>query len=346
MKQISRVRIGLVGLGIMGDLYAKIYSAHPLAELVAVSSRRQSKLDEYGARFKVKGYTDYREMIDCAELDAVVIATPDHAHFEPAHAALSARKHVLIEKPITTSVAEADALLRLAAINDLKMQVTFNHRWLPPYYQARTNIQKGDIGMPLAAFARKNDTIYVPTEMMSWASDTTPAWFLSSHDIDLVRWFFGSEPVEARAWGRNEVLQARGISTYDLIHSQVRFANGAIATFESSWIYPNTFPSTVDSFVEIIGTQGHIHLDRKCESIEVSTPRGFTYPKNFIVQDIFGQLRGAFPACLEDFLHSIINGTDPQVTGYDGRQVTATLEAIHASLASDLTVPIPPFAPL
>lgn len=345
MKPTAPVRIGLIGLGIMGELYAKIYSAHSLARLVAVSSRKRSKVDEFSARFAAQGYTDYREMIEHAELDAVVIATPDHAHYESAHMALSAGKHVLIEKPITTSVHEADALLRLAAKLQLKIQVTFNHRWLPPYYEARTTIQKGDIGTPLAAFARKNDTIYVPTEMISWAAETTPAWFLSSHDIDLVRWFFSSEPVEARAWGRKEVLEAKGISTYDLIHAQVKFANGAIATFESSWIYPNTFPTIVDSFVEVMGTEGHIHLDRKRESIEVSTPRSFTYPKNFISQDIFGRLRGAFPACLEDFLHAVLNDTEPHVTGYDGRQVTAALEAIHASLASDKTVKIPAFAP-
>ena len=343
MKPTAPVRIGLIGLGIMGELYAKVYSSHPLARLVAVSSRRQGKVEEFSTRFGAQGYADYREMIEHAELDAVVIATPDHAHYESAHMALSAGKHVLIEKPITTSVQEADALLRLAAKRQLKIQVTFNHRWLSPYYQARTTIQKGEIGTPLAAFARKNDTIYVPTEMISWAAETTPAWFLSSHDIDLVRWFFSSEPVEARAWGRKEVLEAKGISTYDLIHAQVKFANGAIATFESSWIYPNTFPTIVDSFVEVVGTEGHIHLDRKRESIEISTPKSFTYPKNFIAQDIFGRLRGAFPACLEDFLHAVLNDTEPHVTGYDGRQVTATLEAIHVSLASDTTVKIPAF---
>jgi predicted dehydrogenase len=343
MSKQTEVRIGLIGLGVMGDLYARIYAAHPLAKLAAVSSRRPEKLAEFEGRFNAKGYLDYREMIDQEPLDAVVIATPDDTHFEPAKRALLAGRHVLIEKPITTTVAEADELVRLAQAKQLKIQVTFNHRWLPPYQQAKQTVSKGEIGTPLAGFARKNDTIFVPTEMISWAGNTTPAWFLSSHDIDLMRWIFASEPIEARAWGRQEVLKARGIPTYDLIQAQVRFANGAIATFESGWIYPNTFPTIVDSFIEIIGADGHIHLDRKRESVEVSTPKAFTYPKNFITQDIFGRLRGAFPACLEDFLYAIVDDTQPHVTGYDGRQVTATLEAIHQSLASDTTVPIATF---
>jgi predicted dehydrogenase len=105
-------------------------------------------------------------------------------------------------------------------------------------------------------------------------------------------------------------------------------------TFESAWIYPNTFPSIVDSFMEVIGSAGHIHLDRKCESVELSTEKKFSYPKGFLNSEIFGRMRGAFPSCLEDFLYAIIDNTEPKVTAWDGRQVTATLEAIHRSLAS------------
>src|SRR5208337_353141 len=158
------------------------------------------------------------------------------------------------------------------------------------------------------------------------------AWFLSSHDIDLMRWWLASEPVEARAWGRKEVLAARGISTYDIIQAQVKFASGAFITFESAWVYPNTFPAIVESFMEVIGSAGHIHMDRKCESFEMSTKEKFSYPKGFLNAEIFGRMRGAFPSCLEDFLFALREGKEPRVTAVDGRQVTATLEAIHKSL--------------
>lgn len=345
MKLERPVRIGLVGLGIMGELYARVYAADPQAEFVAVASRNEEKRARYEQSYGVRAYADYEEMLRSADLDAVVIATPDHAHFTPAKLALQAGKHVLIEKPLTTSISEADELLRLAEERRLKIQVTYNHRWLSPYYSAKESLAKGEIGAPLAAFARKNDTIYVPTEMLNWAHTTTPAWFLSSHDIDLVRWFFNSEPVEARAWGRKSVLVARGIDTYDLIQAQLRFENGCIATFESGWIYPNTFPTMVDSFVEVVGTQGHIHLDRKRESLEISTPTKFSFPKNFITQDIFGRLRGAFPSCVEDFAAAVRNDIVPAVTGFDGRQVTAALDAIHEALRKDNTVEIKPYTP-
>ncbi|MCL5005707.1 MAG: Gfo/Idh/MocA family oxidoreductase [Acidobacteria bacterium] len=138
-----------------------------------------------------------------------------------------------------------------------------------------------------------------------FAGESASAWLLSSHDIDLIRWYFGSEPVEARAWGRKKVLAARGIPTYDIIQVrvQVRFASGAIATYESAWIYPTTFHGIVDSIVEIIGEGRHIHMDRKYESIEVSTSKSFTYTEGFLNCDIFGRagrflfLPRRFPLC-------------------------------------------------
>jgi predicted dehydrogenase len=342
---MDRVRIGIIGLGIMGNLYAKIYSVHPLAEVVAVCSLRQKQVDEIRSRYGVRdGYVDYRKMLERKDLDAVVVATPDRHHFAPARAALESGKHVLVEKPFTTSVSEADELIRLSQRVGKFVQVSFNHRWLSAYQQAKQTIQSGQIGAPLAGYARKNDTLYVATEYISWAGETTSAWFLSSHDIDLMRWWLESEPVEVRALGRKEVLVARGIPTYDVIQAQVKFASGAFVTFESAWVYPNTFPSMVDSFMEVIGAAGHLHMDRKCESIEVSTNEKFSYPKGFLTAEIYGRLRGAFPSCLEDFLFAIREGTQPHVTAMDGRQVTAALEAIHRSLetgAAEAVAPLP-----
>lgn len=339
---MERIRIGVIGLGVMGKHYVKIFHEHPLAQVVAVCARRQEQVDEFTKKYPVEGYIDHRRMLERNDLDAVVVATPDAHHFIPARDALESGRHVLVEKPFTTSVEEADILIRTAQRMRKKIQVTFNHRWLSAYHQTKAAITAGEIGVPLMGYARKNDTIYVSTQHINWAGNTTSAWFLSSHDIDLVRWWLDSEPVEARAWGRKEVLAAQGIPTYDVIQAQVKFASGAFVTFESGWVYPNTFPSTVDSFMEVIGSKGHIHLDRKRESIEVSSEKKFSYPKVFLNYEIFGRMRGAFPSCLEDFLYSILNDSTPVVTGFAGRQVTAALAAIHESLETGKTVRIAP----
>lgn len=340
---MDRVRIGVIGLGIMGRQYVQICMSHPLSEVVAVCDIDQERVNDVSARYRINGgYTDYRKMLERHDLDGVVVATPDTLHFAPVKAVLESGRHVHVEKPFTTSVAEADELIRIEKQSGKKIQVSYNHRWLGPYHEAKAAIARGDIGKPLAGYARKNNPILVSTEMLPWAGQSTPAWFLSSHDIDLVRWFINDEPVEARAWGRKEVLAARGIPTYDIIQAQVRFASGTFVTFESGWVYPNTYPTMPDSFVEIVGTDGVIHLDRKCEGIEISTHEKFSYPRNFLGCEIFGRRRGAFPSCVEDFLLLVRDNTASHVTSFDGRQVTAVLEAIHKSLETGGTEAVPP----
>lgn len=335
----DRVRIGVIGLGIMGEQYVRIYNAHPLATVSAICTRKQARVDEVGDKHGIKSrFTDYVELLNQPDIDAVCVATPDFAHYGPVKAALEANKHVLCEKPFTTLLSEADELLSISeARKHLKLQVAFNHRWLSSYYQGFASIRAGAIGRPIAGYARKNDTIYVSTEMINWAAQSTPIHFLGAHDIDLMRWYFASEPGEVRAYGAKGVLTERGIDTYDLIQAQVKFENEAFATFESAWIYPNTFPTIVDSFVEVIGSHGHLHFDRKRESIEMSTPAQFTYPKTFLTHEIFGKLRGAFVECLSDFVDSIVSNTEPKVTAFDGRQVTAVLDAVSRSLESGQT---------
>ncbi|HZQ55891.1 MAG TPA: Gfo/Idh/MocA family oxidoreductase [Bryobacteraceae bacterium] len=331
----SKLRIGVIGLGIMGEQYTRIYRSHPLAEVTAIATRNPERLRFIGEKYNVQArYTNYGAMLANAPLDAVCVATPDFAHYAPVKAALEAGLHVLCEKPFTTDLSEADELLQLSRSRPRqKLQVAFNHRWLGAYHQGFVAIQQGSIGTPVAGYARKNDTIWVSTEMIGWAAQSTPIHFLGAHDIDLLRWYFASEPVEAHAYGAKGVLSGRGIDTYDVVQAQLKFASGAFATIESGWIYPNTFPTITDSFVEVIGSAGHLHFDRKRESIELSTKDKFSYPKTFLLNEIFGKFRGAFVECLNDFVSAIVDDTQPKVTAFDGRQVTAVLDAVSRSLS-------------
>src|SRR5450756_1775869 len=190
----DKIRIGVIGAGIMGQQYIRIYQDHPYAKVTAVAALHLESARKTASRFEVPCATDdWRTITESDAIDAVCIALPDDAHFAATQSALQHGKHVLIEKPMTTSLAEADEIVRLAEVSERKVQVAFNHRWLAPYHQGKVSIAAGEIGEPICAYARKNDTIFVPTEYIHWAHKTTPAWFLSCHDIDLVNWFFNSE---------------------------------------------------------------------------------------------------------------------------------------------------------
>src|SRR5580704_13927900 len=127
---MDSIRIGVIGLGIMGKQYARVFSEHPLSKLVAVCARRSEQVEEFVQRYGAAGYTDHREMLEKSELDAVIVATPDAHHFVFARDVLESGRHVLVEKPFTTVTAEADELNRIAKSRNRKIQVAFNHRWL------------------------------------------------------------------------------------------------------------------------------------------------------------------------------------------------------------------------
>ena len=338
---MKRLNIGIIGTGIMGELYIKVYQADPRTTVTAICNRGREKLNRAGDKFGIRArYTDIDEMLKTEKLDAVCVATPDFAHYEPARKCLEAGKHVLCEKPLTTNLEEADKLCALVKKTGLKLQVAYSHRWLSPYHQTHVAITKGEIGEPIVGYARKNDTIFVATDHISWAGKSTPSMFLSGHDIDLMRWYFGSEGVEAHGYGTKKVLVKKGIDTYDIIQAQVKFANGAYATFEAGWVYANTYPTLTDSFVQVIGTKGHISHDRAEESMVMTTEKAFSYPKTFLYGEIYGKVGGAFQGCLSSFIDCIVNDTEPPVTVQDGRQVTAILCAIHKAVETGKTVSV------
>jgi predicted dehydrogenase len=336
----DRVRIGVVGTGTMGAAYAADLAAHPGAEIAGVTSRTGESARRVGEQVGCRVFADVRELVTDPDVDAVVVATPDDVHAEIAVAAARAGKAVLIEKPLTTSAQDARAVVEAVRSAGVVASVLFNHRWVPAYAQAHERILAGDLGSPVVAYARKNDRIFVPTKMINWADRTTPAWFLSSHDIDLVTWLFDDAPVEVFATAVHGKLRGLGIDTPDAMQAQVRYASGAVATFESCWVYPDTFPTMVDSFVEVVGSDGVIHLDRKNEQIEIATTHEFSYPRNLLQRKVHGVSAGAVRDCLWHFVECVATGSEPLVTIESAATTTAVLEALHASARSGEPRPV------
>ena len=147
-------------------------------------------------------------------------------------------------------------------------------------------------------------------------------------------WWINSDAIEVFASGAKKVLKARGIDTYDAIQAQVRFRNGFFATFESAWIYSNKSPYLPDSYMEVIGADGHVFMDRKAEAIELATKDSYSYPRTLLNYQVFDRWQGALPSCMYSFIDSINENREPYVTAADGRRVTAILDAIHRSLES------------
>jgi predicted dehydrogenase len=325
------IGLGVIGVGLLGERHARAWSEIRGAHLVGVADLAAERAEAVGARFGVPAFVDPTALLDRPEVDAVSIATPDHLHAAPVLAALERGKHVLVEKPLATSLDEAEALV--AAARDAKriLMVNYSQRFVPEFHWAKRQIEAGTIGRPLIIRSLKDDRISVPTEMLRWAAESSPIFFMTSHDLDLVRWYLDDEVETVYAQKVSGVLRARGIDVHDGVEVLARFRGGAIATFHSSWIHPGGFPGLTDSWLQIIGSDGVLSLGRGREH-EVFTSGGANAPRFGTADDIGGTLRGAFRSSLEYLLEAIRTGVEPMTSAARTLGVTATQCAIIESL--------------
>jgi len=333
----TTVKIGIIGAGIWGSNHALALTTHPRCTVAMICDRDESRARQAGDRFGC-AWTTRMEALADSEVRAVTIATPDHLHREPAVTMLRAGKHVLVEKPLATTVADARAMVNAAEAAGVHLMVDFHARWHPLFMGAKSYMERGALGAPVMAYARLSDTLHVPTEMLTWSGRSGPEWFLLPHTMDVVRWLFGREPVEVFAKGYRGVLDGRGISSWDAIHALVEFDGGAFCTFETSWIVPNAYTNVVDNRLSLYGEKGGLELKNE-PNLWVFGERFHTpFSSESITR--YGKVWGFQYESIRYFADCVADGIRPEVTGRDGLVVTAMIEATLKSLAEKRPVAI------
>lgn len=325
-------RFGVIGVGTWGQNHTYVYSHHPGAMLAAVcdknEERAQAIADQYGA---TKVYTDYADLLADPDIDAVSIATPDFVHREIAVSAAQAGKDMLLEKPLATTVEDAAAIAK--AVNDagVRFMLDFHNHWNPNFYQAKTSIEEGEIGEPHLIYGRLNDTIFVPTEMLSWADQSAIIWFTGSHLIDLACWLADSAVVKVYCVARSKVLKGMGIDTPDFYETVLEFANGGVAVLESCWTLPNSQPVVIDFNMEVIGTDGAMHIDCSHHQSLRKYTDTVSYPDVFVTYPLHDEIKGLGVASIHHFADCVINDKRPVIGLQEGlantRIICAALES-------------------
>jgi len=330
---MRKVRFGIVGAGVWGELHAHVYSTYPFSELVGVCDLRRERAEEIARRYGAKrSYSDYRELLSDDEIDAVSVVTPDFAHTEIAIAAAESGKHLLLEKPMAKSVDECEAIISAVERAGVKFMVDFHNRWNPPFVKAKESIDEGELGKVRLIYSRLNDTIFVPTEMLSWADRSSPLWFVGSHSIDTIMWLLGDRVLRVYAVSRSELLKSMGIETPDFYEVVLELEGGAVAVVENCWILPNSSPNIVDVKFEIIGSEGAIYIDvARHRAMEKYTEAGGSYPDVFVMPTIHGRPQGLAAESIRHFVDCIALGREPLVGLRDGLEVTKVILAAERS---------------
>ncbi len=332
------IRTAIVGMGIRGDLFAQGLRQNPDATLVAVCDANAGRLEAARAEWGVPGYGDVQQMLEQGGPDAVLICTPDFAHREQVVAAAEHGVHVMVEKPLATSMDDADAMLAAVQSAGIICQVAFENRWNPPLVRVKQAVESGELGDVSLVSARLNDTLYVPTRMLSWAAQSTVGWFLLPHVVDLAIWLSGKQPSQAYAVANKRLLPSLGVDTYDTICTTLSFHGGMQAMFETTWVLPDSSPAIFDFKFEILGDKGVLHVDVQDQMVHQSTDT-FTYPGTLVV-DVYGKTRGFPLDMLDSFIDSVKNGTPPLATVQEGHAVTRVIDAVHRSIESGRPIPL------
>jgi predicted dehydrogenase len=333
---------GIVGAGLWGSTHARVYGDDPRVRLVGIcdadAARARALAEKSGAAMATD---DLGELLSQPGLDAVSIVTPDFAHTEAALAAARAGKHVLIEKPLATTVEECESIIAAAREAGVKLMVDFHNRWNPPFHRARRAIEEGEIGTPQFASYRLSDTIYVPTKMIAWAGRSTVAWFLATHCLDTLRWLMGDEVARVYCVSRSRVLAARGVNTPDYYQTTLEFRGGATAFLEVAWILPEGSPSLIDLKCELVGDRGAFYIDGSHHrALEIQTAERSSYPDMLVMPTVYGQAVGFAYQSIRHFVDCVANDQPPVATGEDGLAVTRIICAMEESARTGQAVEV------
>jgi predicted dehydrogenase len=326
----GQLRVAVIGCGLQGRSHARAYAALPNAVPVVVCDVDANKAAALAKEVGAQPLTDYREALDRDDIAAVSIALPDHLHREACELALAAHKHVLLEKPMATTLADAEAIVRAHQQAGTKLMINWSNRWQIPFAQIKEALDAGELGEPVYCYARLNNTLFVPRTMLSWAAKTSLPFWLICHRYDIARWYFGSEAKRVYAVCRSRVLRAMGIDTPDFYQATVEFENGCVGNFESCWILPESMPAIVDSKFELICTEGYAAFD-PAMPVTMIGRRDKYENKSFIAGDVHGEPRGFVVDAIAHFVNCVLRDEEPMITAQDGLAVTRALVAMVAS---------------
>lgn len=325
---MEKIRTAVVGVGTFGEIHARTYHESESAELVCVYDVNKERARDVASRYQCKYATDSREIADDSSIQVVSIATPDFAHREPCLQMIQAGKHVVVEKPLATTVEDAEAITCAAKAKGVRLMTDFQNRWNPPFVHAKEVIASGELGHPVAAYIRLCNSIVVP-ERIPWSAQSGPQWFLGPHIVDLVRWLFQQEARQVFAVGRREILKNQGIDTYDVIQAQIIF-DDAFATIETAWILPPSWPG-LDFRMDFLGSRGKIEIEPTYQCISVG---GRSYRMPFILgqQIAYGRMFGFFREPILHFLDCVRSDKPCLVEPEDGLAVTRIIAALERSI--------------
>jgi predicted dehydrogenase len=340
---------GVIGVGTWGGLHARVYAGTPGARLAAVCDVNAERAQQVGeACSAARIYEDYRQLLADPDVRAVSIVLPDFLHREAVIAAAEAGKHILVEKPLATTEEDGLAMIASARAAGVTLFVDFHNRWNPLFHTLKQTLDAGELGVPQMVTYRLSDTLFVPTQMLKWAGQSSVAWFLTSHCLDTLLWLLrareGADTIERLTCvARSRLLASEyGVDTPDFYLTTLEWKSGLVAQIENAWILPESGPAVVDVQCQFIGSRGAFYANGSRHGAAQKHTGRILYPDVMTTPTIFGQPVGFGAESIRHFAQCVLTGQTPLVDGMDGLAVTRLIVKMEESARTRQPVEIGP----
>jgi len=234
MSERKRVRFCLIGTGRIGTVHMNnIFGMHR-AVIVGVCEVLDDRKYEYAQKIGCKGYKDIHEALKDTSnpFEAVLVCTPTHTHYEVVKSSLEGGKHVFCEKPISLNIEESDECYNLSKTKNLFLLCAFQRRYDPNFSRVKEIVENGGVGtlQKVQTVSRDN-----PVPSIDYLKTSGGIYHdCLSHDIDLIRWVTGKEPIEVFSYGTNFIEGIKNIDDFDNVDCILKFDNGILATIDVS----------------------------------------------------------------------------------------------------------------
>lgn len=355
------IKTGIIGCGKVAHLHAQALQHLNESDFTAVFSRTLNKAKDFGQQYGVKGYDDISRMIIEEKLDLVVICTPHPNHLNPTKEAIEAGAHVLVEKPLASSLEDCDTMIKVARDYKKKLGVISQRRWYEPVLRVKKAIDDGKIGRPVLG------TI----NMLGWRDEnyyTSDPWRGSwehegggvlvnqaPHQLDVLQWFMGEIDEVYGSWAN---LNHPYIEVEDTALAIVKFKGGGLGNI----IVSNSQKPGIYGKIQIHGSNGaSVGVQPEGGSMFVAGMSKIAEPPvndlwtvpgeeslliKWIQEDteFFNTIDATvyyIERQIEDFLNAILKDKDPLVTGEEGRKTVELFTAIYRSQRENKPIKFP-----
>jgi UDP-N-acetylglucosamine 3-dehydrogenase len=325
---MEKLRVAVIGAGKFGMRHAHIYNESPITELRAVVRRDEKRAKDAAEKVGVNWYTDVTELLLKEPLDAVSIASGPKEHAESAILCANAGKHIFLEKPMSETLEDADAIIHATEKAGVKLMINSTVRFDPRYAYVFEAIQRGDIGKPVTLSARRVGLMQRAIESAAW-NDLILGTTI--HEIDIMTWYVSSQVEYVYAEAERKYTADSNLE--DAVFSILRFESGAIGCIENSWLLPETNPRWIDTRMDIVGTSGGIHIDGN-QGLDLVNKNRFEMPDILNWPVIRGEAVGNLREAVTYFIRCILDDKNPVPGGVESREALAVALALKHSCST------------